>query len=228
MVAAKAVALLLLVFLSGALAQIQVYFFLNLPGETSDPAISPDGKSLAFAWWTPDNSQWGIYIRPMSGGAPRLFVKTEDGIAYSPKWSPDGKWIAYLVSGTPRTSELFIKLMAGGAKRDIGPVCSEGVAWASDSRSIIAPNNDGSDSLDACRLTAVSIEPGGPTWQIANRGNEPAISGDGKTLAFTKDREIHLISLTRTGWPAGAETVLLRDSLAVSSRLGSGGSRDCL
>jgi len=31
-------------FLGTALAQIQVRPFLDLPGETSDPAISPDGK----------------------------------------------------------------------------------------------------------------------------------------------------------------------------------------
>jgi Tol biopolymer transport system component len=216
MVAAKIAAVSLLISFSAAVAQLQVQPFLNLPGETSDPAISPDGTSLAFAWWQPDMDRWGIYIRAMTGSEPRLFAKTEDGIAYSPKWSPDGKWIAYLASGTPRTSELFIKPVAGGPERGIGAVCSDGVAWTADSRSIIAPNDDDSDSLDSCRLAVVPIEPGGPTWQLAKRGNEPATSGDGKTLAFVKDREIHLISLTREGKAAGPERTLVRESLAVS------------
>jgi len=71
-------------FLGTALAQIQVRPFLDLPGETSDPAISPDGKTLAFAWWTPDMNAWGLYTRAMSGGQPRLFDKAEEGISYSP------------------------------------------------------------------------------------------------------------------------------------------------
>lgn len=189
--------------------------FLDLPGETSDPAISPDGKTLAFAWWTPDINSWGLYTQTISGGQPRLFDKAEDGISYSPKWSPDGKWIAFLRSGSPRTSGLVVKTVSGAEERWLGPVCSDGVAWTADSRSIIAPNNDNTDMLEACRLAVVPIEPGEPSWQLANRGNEPAMSSDGKTLAFTKDGELHLLSVTPEGRAAGIERTLVRENLAI-------------
>jgi dipeptidyl aminopeptidase/acylaminoacyl peptidase len=138
-----------------ASAQLHIRPFLNLPGETSDPAISPDGKTLAFAWWTPKDDDWGLYTRPISGGEPKLFAKSEEGIAYSPKWSPDGKWIAFLRSGTPRTSELVVKAVSGNEERQLGPVCSDGVAWTTGSRHIIAPNNDDTDMLENCSLTVV-------------------------------------------------------------------------
>jgi len=54
---------------------------------------------------------------------------------------------------------LVVKTVSGGGERWLGAVCSDGVAWTADSRSIIAPNNDDTDLLDACRLTVVPIEP---------------------------------------------------------------------
>ena len=213
----NAAAFVMLVFSTTSVGQIQVNRFLDLPGETSDPNVSPDGRTLAFAWWMPDVNDWGIYLRPMSGGEPRLFAKCEDGIAYSPKWSPDGRWIAYLCSGTPRTSRLFIKPAAGGEERSLGTACSTGVAWTADSNFIVAPNNGDTDDADACKLTAVSIEPGKPSWQLSNRGTYPALSPDGKTLAFVRDHEIRLLALTRDGHSAGVETTLVREKLTIMS-----------
>ncbi len=69
-----------------AFAQIQLHPFLNLRGETSDPSISPDGKTLVFDWWPPDEKQRGLYTRTMNGGEPRLFDNGEGDIATSPRW----------------------------------------------------------------------------------------------------------------------------------------------
>src|SRR5579872_5363583 len=112
-------------------AQLTVRPLLNLPGETEHPSLSPDGKTLAFAWIPADesNSQypntdgWGIYLQPVSGGTPQRFdprknLRTaaldELGLDLSPQWSPDGKWIAFTRSGTPRTDFLRIKSVTGG------------------------------------------------------------------------------------------------------------------
>jgi Tol biopolymer transport system component len=213
-------------FLGTEGAQIQVHRFLDLPGETSDPSVSPDGGTLAFDWWAPQINDWGIYLWPMNGGEPRLFAQGDDGIAYSPKWSPDGQWIAFLRSGTPRTSRLFVKPAAGGEERSLGTACSAGVAWTADSRFVIAPNNGDTDDAEACKLIVVSIDPGKLSWQLADRGTYPALPPDGKTLAFARDREIRLLPVTRDGHAAGVEATLVRENFNITSPAWVPGTND--
>lgn len=56
-----------------------------------DPAISPDGSTVAF---TRDGGQNGIYLIDIDGGRERLIFSGRSSLA-SPKWSPDGKWILF-------------------------------------------------------------------------------------------------------------------------------------
>src|SRR5437868_15344091 len=71
-----------------------------------EPALSPDGKLVAFSVTTPDlatnTRPKQIYVVPVDGGTPRQI--TRDGTNNErPRWSPDSKTI-YFVSnrtGTP-------------------------------------------------------------------------------------------------------------------------------
>jgi TolB protein len=61
------------------------------------PAISPDGKMVAFA--TVDRTG-GKYIRRIAvidigTGATRVFDKVPSDNSYNPVWSPDGNWLAF-------------------------------------------------------------------------------------------------------------------------------------
>ncbi|MEZ4660734.1 MAG: SH3 domain-containing protein [Caldilineaceae bacterium] len=56
-----------------------------------DPAISPDGSTVAF---TRDGGQNGIYLISINGGSERLIFSGRSSLA-SPKWSPDGRWILF-------------------------------------------------------------------------------------------------------------------------------------
>lgn len=66
----------------------------------SGPQISPDGKWIAYDVATPDYSanrlSHDVWIVPVSGGDARQL--THDGASQRPRWSPDGKRIAILVS----------------------------------------------------------------------------------------------------------------------------------
>ncbi|HVP00500.1 MAG TPA: hypothetical protein VMT15_20650 [Bryobacteraceae bacterium] len=210
-----------------ASAQIRLRPFLDLPGETSDAAISPDGKTLVFNWWTTDYSKWAMYTRPMAGGEPRLFAKPESGLATGPIWSPDGKWIAYLVGGSPRTAGVFIKPSSGGKEQWVGTACYTVVAWSADSRALIAGDNGNADSMD-CRVVGVPIDKREPPWELAHRGLWPAISPDGSTLAFKNNGEIHLRPVTPEGKPAGPDTVLLREQLGIYTLTWLSGSRELI
>ncbi len=56
-----------------------------------DPAISPDGRTVAF---TRDGGENGIYLIDIDGSNERR-IFAERGRLASPKWSPDGEWIAF-------------------------------------------------------------------------------------------------------------------------------------
>ena len=79
------------------------------------PAISPDGKWVAFAVSTPDMSAnrnaSNIWLVSTSGGeATQLTQSGHDG---SPAWSPDGKTLAFLLS-RDGNSQVYVLSMAGG------------------------------------------------------------------------------------------------------------------
>ena len=56
-----------------------------------DPAISPDGRTVAF---TRDGGENGIYLIDIDGSDERA-IFTERGRLASPKWSAEGEWIVF-------------------------------------------------------------------------------------------------------------------------------------
>jgi dipeptidyl aminopeptidase/acylaminoacyl peptidase len=59
------------------------------------PALSPDGKKVAFLSDAAKDRQLQLYVAPASGGAARRLTGVAGQLAH-PKWSPDGKTIAFL------------------------------------------------------------------------------------------------------------------------------------
>jgi dipeptidyl aminopeptidase/acylaminoacyl peptidase len=91
---------------------------LNWP---SSPALSPDGKWVAFvgrrADPTEDKFVSSIWLAAVDGGEPaRLFTTT--GNAQSPVWSPSGESLAYLIN-TGKGSQIFVASLAGGEPRPL-------------------------------------------------------------------------------------------------------------
>ncbi len=75
-----------------------------------NPAISPDGKTLAFTY------KGDIYTVPVAGGTARQLT-TNAAHDTNPVWSPDGKQIAF-ASARHGSMDIFLMPATGGtAKR---------------------------------------------------------------------------------------------------------------
>lgn len=104
-----------------------------------DAQVSPDGRQVAFVVTEVDKAanrgKRSIWVVPTSGGDPRVLITSERNDD-TPRWSKDGKWIAFLSSrnGAP---QIFVASSDGTNPRQVTSV-PEGVAefiWAPDSRS---------------------------------------------------------------------------------------------
>ena len=85
----------------------------------SDPQVSPDGKWVAYVVATPDmqanHSMSNIWIVPANGGEERQL--TRSGSDSRPRWSPDGKQIAFLSSRDGATQIYVMSVFGGEATR---------------------------------------------------------------------------------------------------------------
>lgn len=94
----------------------------RLAGKEHQPAISPDGKAVAFVWDRPGETEPGIWVQYAGHDSPRRI--TPEGAAYaSPAWSPDGRSLA--ADDTPSRQEAFaiylISLDTGERRRLTSP-----------------------------------------------------------------------------------------------------------
>jgi serine/threonine protein kinase len=96
------------------------------------PAISPDGRAVAYAGGTSAGAR--IYVRQIAGGRPIRIADDSAVTEESPSWSPDGSRVLYLSRGA-----VFSAPAAGGASRqEVAARASRitSAAWAPDGRSI--------------------------------------------------------------------------------------------
>jgi serine/threonine protein kinase len=173
--------------------------FTTLPGVVRFPSFSPDGDRVAFTWTGPQQDNPDVYVQQIGVGTP-LRLTTNAANDYSPLWSPDGKWIAFLREdpSDARRSELRLIPPLGGPERKVIDIQPRGflravtLSWCPDSRCIVltdsaTPNGGGPDAL-----FAVFIE-SGEKKQITTGGmtlyadTDPALSPDGRWLVFRRD-----------------------------------------
>jgi dipeptidyl aminopeptidase/acylaminoacyl peptidase len=87
----------------------------------SDPQLSPDGRLVAYVLSQPDResdeTRFSIWLAATDGRTPaRRFTQGKKD--HSPRWSPDGKSLAF-ISDRGEKNQLFVAPMDGGEARQL-------------------------------------------------------------------------------------------------------------
>ncbi|HEX6432768.1 MAG TPA: protein kinase [Gemmatimonadales bacterium] len=151
------------------------------PGLEINPALSPDGKLVAYSRTTPAETR--LVVQQLAGGEPVSVAHWPGVFAAISAWSPDGSRLLYT---SPRGLELIPAL--GGVSRLLAATNAPGGprgrilglgwgSWAPNGEEVVYSKNDSiyilSLNADAPRLLAQAGDPHSPVW-----------SPDGQWIAY--------------------------------------------
>ncbi len=135
---------------------------LSVPGVDPDYgfSLSPGGTEIAFSANT--SGEWEVYRVRLDGLAPPQQVSTGRGAKFAPRWSPDGRRLAYVLDlDGGEALDLCSCTLATGECENLTPATSESLqpnfAWSPDGAQL-AFLSDRSGSFD----TYVMPSDGGP------------------------------------------------------------------
>ncbi len=168
------------------------------------PDYSPDGRKIVFA--SNRSGGFGIWTCELDGANPLPLIDRGPYLTGTPRWSPDGRWVAFdSRSNDSGHADIYIISAEGGQPRRLTTELSEDVApsWSRDGKWIYF----GSTRSGGMQIWKVPAE-GGQATQVTRQGGFEAFESiDGKQLYYAKGRSIPGIwQIPVTG---GAETLLL-------------------
>jgi eukaryotic-like serine/threonine-protein kinase len=176
---------------------LKIVPFTSSAGRKSTPVFSPDGNEIAYEWRGEKDDNSDIYVMLVGAGSP-LRLTTDPAPDFSPAWSPDGRYIAFIreaaksgifpVSG----GAYFVVPALGGAERKIAdtyevpPTGGRCLDWSPDGKYLIVMDKV-SPQDPRPSILLLSVEDGQRKRLASPPGpflSSPTFSPDGKMLAF--------------------------------------------
>ncbi len=168
------------------------------PGLENMPALSPDGKRVAFAWTGPNfTDPYGVYVKRIGDdGAQRIVETPAEAADGNPVWTPDGRSVLFFRrSGS--SSGIYMAPAQGGPALQLKSL-SLGVRLIRRARFGISPQGNsivypdgvaGEKTIALFLLDLGTMQSHQLTYPPADSegDGDPAFSHDGKTVAFQRD-----------------------------------------
>jgi serine/threonine-protein kinase len=152
------------------------------PDAPTRASLSPDGRVLAFDRWDPKTG-WDIWTLAMNEGRQlRPFLATTFNERL-PRFSPDGRWIAYESDETGRP-EVYVQPFPGpGRKLRISTDGGTLPVWARDGRELFYRGLDGASVMSRAMASPPSLSRGEPRLLFKQQSSYPFdVARDGRFL----------------------------------------------
>ncbi len=172
------------------------------------PAISPDGRTVAFTY------KGSIYTVPSSGGEARRLT-SDESYDYAPVWSPDSKTVAYACDRFGNFDVFTVPASGGAPTRLTTHSAAETpYAFSPDGKKIYYGASISDPAASALfpkgsmsELYAVSVDGGRPERVLATPAEAVSFTRDGKSFLYQDKkggenvwRKHHTSSITRDIW----------------------------
>jgi Tol biopolymer transport system component len=162
-----------------------------------EPALSPDGKQIAFSWDGDQKDNFDIYVRLVGGGSA-LRLTTDAAPDHSPAWSPDGSRLAFL-----RGNAVYLVSALGGVERKlvqfplgsiyINTTYRSSLSWSPDGRFVTFSGTEDNSppGIWIASTESGEVQRAGALPRGYHSDSAPAFSPDGRTLAFVRARDTY-------------------------------------
>ena len=175
----------------------------RFPGLEVEPAMSPAGNHVAFAWDGENEDNFDIYVRSIDGRS-QLQLTSDASPDHAPAWSPDGLRIAFIRVVAGRRIFMVIPALGGPEERLFEALGTEasgsegsdwpyggwsyGLSWTPDGKHLVFADRNAFALTSAIYL--YSFEDGQRRQMTRPPANlsdiHPVVSPDGRYLAFVR------------------------------------------
>ncbi len=176
--------------------------------DVREPQISPDGAWVAYTVSTADTAEdrnkSAVWMASWDGTRNVRLTTSKPG-EDAPRWSPDGRWLAFLSSRDDEHTQIWLLDRQGGEGRKVTTLPSDvdDYVWAPDAKRIalvvadividrfqFKQDEEGYLGKQRRHLYVLDVESGKTTMLTSGDYDEllPAWSPDGKSLAFVSKR----------------------------------------
>ncbi|MEN3333625.1 MAG: hypothetical protein V7641_2990 [Blastocatellia bacterium] len=187
-------------------------------GGMTDYAFAPDSKELAFARNTDKDesrsTNGDIFIVPVTGGEARRITGDNPANDLSPRYSPDGRYIAYRAQAKPGFEADRWRLMLYDRKTGQSHSLTEqidanveNVAFAPASERLLAVVGERARQP----IYEIPLD-GAPLRRLISDGfnDDLQVSADGRSMVFTRQSLTHAVEIYRASAMGGAVNQLTR------------------
>jgi len=185
------------------------HFVPYLPGlSATDLDFSRDGQWMTYVAY-PSGTLW----RSKTDGSERLQLSSLPMHIFLPRWSPDGKRIAF--NGTPpgqRTSHIYIVPAEGGKPEQVTHEQANDASWSADGKTLVFGPASPDQPID---IRLVGVATGRVTKLAGSNGSfSPRWSPDGKYIVALH-HDGYQIAPTRLQLPGGRNWDNLEQAIPV-------------
>jgi Tol biopolymer transport system component/predicted Ser/Thr protein kinase len=151
------------------------------PGDELMPSLSPDGTQVAYVAVEEGRHNTELYVQSIEAGTRLQLTHSAESHGF-PRWSPDGKWIAYR---THAGGLFLISPLGGPARKILEPPRFSDYCWMPDGQRVLFASVESPAKLQTLHIHTGNITPVAELLQLGrwSLNASLAVSHDGELIA---------------------------------------------